>query len=269
MAFDPRQVAQRATKRALADTARSDRPSPAMGGVHVAIRGQEGQDGRPEAPDSPPVDGPQRQLVTAEALLLVRDGTDFKLPPGALVTDLARDEAAGRGIRLVRPAAAPERTHAGPLKVAVGSDHGGFPMKRELLDWVRALGHQPVDFGTTGTQAVDYPDFAAAVAEAVAAGTCDVGVCIDGAGIGSAMAANKVPGIRAANCWNIASASNAREHNYANVLCLGGPKLEAPLALEILQTFLGTPYGADRHGRRVDKITRIEERYARRTETRR
>ena len=147
----------------------------------------------------------------------------------------------------------------------MGADHGGFPLKVELLDWVRSLGHTPVDLGTTSTAAVDYPDFASAVAEAVADGICDLGVCIDGAGIGSTMAANKVPGVRAANCWDAASARNAREHNYANVLCLGGPRLERPAALEILETFLNTPWGAERHGRRVGKITRIEERYARST----
>jgi len=153
----------------------------------------------------------------------------------------------------------PERT---TLRVALGADHGGYPLKGDLIAWVRELGMLPLDLGTHGQAAVDYPDFAQAVAEAVREGRADFGVCVDGAGIGSAMAANKVPGVRAANCWDVASASNAREHNFANVLCLGGPRLAPSLALEILRTFLTTPTGAERHARRVDKITRIESRYS-------
>lgn len=153
----------------------------------------------------------------------------------------------------------PERT---TLRVALGADHGGYPLKGDLIAWVRELGMLPLDLGTHGEAAVDYPDFAQAVAEAVREGRADFGVCVDGAGIGSAMAANKVPGVRAANCWDVASASNAREHNFANVLCLGGPRLAPSLALDILRTFLTTPTGAERHARRVDKITRIESRYS-------
>ena len=107
-----------------------------------------------------------------------------------------------------------------------------------------------LDLGTHDETAVDYPDFARAVAEAVAEGRADLGVCIDGAGIGSAMTANKVPGVRAANCWDVASARNAREHNYANVLTLGGRWLSPLGASEILAAFLSTPRGEERHGRR-------------------
>ena len=277
--IDPREVARRAARRALAERARQEAGSAPGPGIHVDVRpsGTEGGTTPPHRPDagSPrAVDGPERQLVTAECLLGHRDGAEVDLPRGAIVTALARDEAARRGIRLVEPGDPCPAAPTGPLRIAVGADHGGFPLKVELLDWIRSLGHTPVDLGTTGTAAVDYPDFAGAVAEAVADGVCDLGICIDGAGIGSAMAANKVPGVRAANCWDPASARNAREHNYANVLCLGGPRLERPAALEILETFLNTPWGAERHGRRVAKITRIEERYARTprtttTETRR
>lgn len=152
------------------------------------------------------------------------------------------------------------------LVVAVGSDHGGFEAKRLVLDWLREAGHRPLDLGTHDARPCDYPDFALAVALAVSEGRARFGVCLDGAGIGSAMAANKVPGIRAANGTSPAHARNAREHNYANVLTLGARLLE-PLALrEILLAFLSTPEGEARHGARVAKIDAIERRFARRTE---
>ena len=187
---------------------------------------------------------------------------------GAAITDMAFDEASRRGITL-RGAIGhsgdpiPDSRESGPLRIAIGADHGGYALKCDLIDWIRDLGHLPIDLGCHGESAVDYPDFAEAVADAVADGRCSLGVCIDGAGIGSTMAANKVPGIRAANCYDIASAQNAREHNYANVLCLGGPRIAPSAALEILRAFLTTPWGAERHGRRVEKITRIEQRHAR------
>lgn len=152
------------------------------------------------------------------------------------------------------------------LVVAVGSDHGGYEAKRLVLDWLREAGHRPLDLGTHDARPCDYPDFALAVALAVSEGRARFGVCLDGAGIGSAMAANKVPGIRAANGTSPAHARNAREHNYANVLTLGARLLE-PLALrEILMAFLSTPEGEARHGARVAKIDAIERRFARRNE---
>jgi ribose 5-phosphate isomerase B len=110
---------------------------------------------------------------------------------------------------------------------------------------------------------VDYPDFAHVVARLVASGACASGIVIDGAGIGSAMAANKVPGVRAANAHDTSMARNAREHNYANVLTLGARMIGEGLALEIVDIFLATPWGAERHGKRVAKITDIEQRYSR------
>jgi len=124
-------------------------------------------------------------------------------------------------------------------------------------------GYGVTDCGTNGPDAVDYPDFAHVVARLVATGACASGIVIDGAGIGSAMAANKVPGVRAANAHDTSMARNAREHNYANVLTLGARMIGEGLALEIVDTFLATPWGAERHGRRVAKITDIEQRYSR------
>ena len=117
------------------------------------------------------------------------------------------------------------------------------------------------DCGTSSADAVDYPDFAHVVARLVATGACDVGIVIDGAGIGSAMAANKVPGVRAANAHDTSMARNAREHNYANVLTLGARMIGEGMALEVTDMFLATPWGAERHGKRVAKISQIEQQY--------
>ena len=151
---------------------------------------------------------------------------------------------------------------AGPKTVAIGADHGGFALKSVLVKHLADNGFGVTDCGTNGPDAVDYPDFAHVVARLVASGACAYGIVIDGAGIGSAMAANKVPGVRAANAHDTSMARNAREHNYANVLTLGARMIGEGLALEIVDTFLGTPWGAERHGRRVAKITDIEQRYS-------
>jgi len=145
--------------------------------------------------------------------------------------------------------------------IAVGCDHGGFRLKQLLVEHLHTAGVRVEDCGTDGTDAVDYPDFAHVVARLVASGACATGIVIDGAGIGSAMTANKVPGVRAANAHDTSMARNAREHNYANVLTLGARMIGEGLALEIVDTFLATPWGAERHGRRVTKITRIEQQY--------
>ena len=147
--------------------------------------------------------------------------------------------------------------------VAVGADHGGYPLKQVLIKALTEKGYGVTDCGTSSTTAVDYPDFAHVVARLIASGGCAVGIVIDGAGIGSAMAANKVPGVRAANAHDTSMARNAREHNYANVLTLGARMIGEGLALEIVETFLATPWGADRHGKRVAKITEIEHGYSR------
>ncbi len=149
-------------------------------------------------------------------------------------------------------------------RIAIAADHGGWELKEDLRRFLMEAAHQVIDFGTHGPQAVDYPDFALQVAEAVAGGLFEVGVVVDGAGIGSCIAANKVPGVRAALCYDLSTARNAREHNYANVLTLGAGLVGRNLARQIVQEFLATPWGAERHGRRVAKITAIEAKYARR-----
>ncbi len=145
--------------------------------------------------------------------------------------------------------------------IAIGADHGGVALKAVLVKHLTEKGFGVTDCGTNRTEAVDYPDFAHVVARLVSTGACATGIVIDGAGIGSAMAANKVPGVRAANAHDTSMARNAREHNYANVLTLGARMIGEGLALEIVDTFLATPWGAERHGRRVAKITQIEQQY--------
>jgi ribose 5-phosphate isomerase B len=126
------------------------------------------------------------------------------------------------------------------------------------------LGHEVVDCGTSGTEAVDYPDFALAVAELVSQGRAWRGILVDGAGIGSCMAANKVPGVRAAMCYDQSTAVNSREHNDANVLTLGAGLIGETLARQIVKTWLETPFGGGRHARRVEKIMETERRFLRR-----
>jgi ribose 5-phosphate isomerase B len=145
--------------------------------------------------------------------------------------------------------------------LAMGADHGGFHLKERLAADLRDQGYTVRDCGTRSTDPVDYPDIAHAVAEKVATGECQLGIVIDGAGIGSAMAANKVPGIRAATCWDVSSARNSREHNHANVLALGAGLLGENLAREIVVAWLATSPGAARHARRVAKIGQLEARY--------
>jgi ribose 5-phosphate isomerase B len=146
--------------------------------------------------------------------------------------------------------------------VAIGTDHGGVDLKGILKQDLISLGYKVIDIGTHTTNTVDYPDIARQVAELVAKGQAWRGVVIDGAGIGSCMAANKVPGVRAAMCYDYATAVNSREHNNANVLTLGAGMLEVNLAQRILKTWLGTAFGGGRHAKRVDKITAIEKSYA-------
>ena len=156
------------------------------------------------------------------------------------------------------PAPAPAST---AVAIAIGADHGGWQLKDAIGRVLTEAGYAVRDCGTNGPEAVDYPDIAHAVARLVADGTCRWGIVLDGAGIGSAMAANKVPGIRAANCHDLSSARNSREHNHANVLTLGARFLGEGLAIEIVRAWLGTDWAPGRHAARVDKITDLERRY--------
>ena len=147
------------------------------------------------------------------------------------------------------------------MGIALGSDHGGFELKEELKPFLEKLGHRVKDCGTSSRESVDYPPIAAAVAELVGSGTCDRGIMVDGAGIGSCVVANKVPGVRAAMCYDISTARNSREHNDTNVLTLGGRLVGSGLAQEIVRVWLETECTEERHLRRVAQIREVERKY--------
>ena len=183
---------------------------------------------------------------------------ELKITRGSIITPSAQDAIRERGIKVVElPDDQPDT--APPEKiVALGSDHGGFVLKKTLLPIFAELGLCVNDVGATSEKPVDYPDIAAQVAELVARGKATRGVIIDGAGIGSAIVANKFPGIRAALCYDKASARNSREHNDSNVLTLGGRLLTPTQAEDILRVWLSTPFAGGRHAARVQKIAEIE-----------
>jgi ribose 5-phosphate isomerase B len=156
----------------------------------------------------------------------------------------------------------PARDTSPERAIAVGADHGGYPMKERLIFKLREAGWDVVDCGTDSHDSVDYPDFAHAVAEKVSTGECRWGIIVDGAGIGSAMVANKVPGVRAALCYDVSSARNSREHNHANVLTLGAGLIGDGLAWQIVEEWLKVDWGGGRHARRVAKIDEIEQQYS-------
>jgi RpiB/LacA/LacB family sugar-phosphate isomerase len=142
--------------------------------------------------------------------------------------------------------------------IAIGGDHGGYVLKERLAFKLTETGHSVIDCGTDSTEAVDYPDIVVKVARLVASGEADIGVVVDGAGIGSCMVANKVAGVRAALCYDLSTARNAREHNHANVLSLGAALIGDGLAWQITQEFIATPFGMGRHARRVAKIDALD-----------
>ena len=200
-----------------------------------------------------------RRVITVQD---VPASGELRVPIGTIVTSSAREVAAANGVRIVElpedqlsALAPPERT------VAIGADHGGFRLKEALKPLIESLGMQVRDVGVSEDKPADYPDIAQAVAELVASGKAARGVVIDGAGIGSCMAANKVPGIRAALCYDKASARNGREHNDSNVLTLGARLLTQTQAEEVLRTWMETPFAGGRHQARVQKIMDLERKY--------
>ena len=144
------------------------------------------------------------------------------------------------------------------LRVAVGSDHGGYKGKELLKRFLGSLGYRVVDVGCHSPQSVDYPDFALAVARKVASGDCERGIMIDGAGIGSSMVCNKVRGIRAALCYDLRTVVNSREHNNANVLTLGGPLHTPDELCQMSKIWLQTRFAGGRHWPRINKMMAVE-----------
>ncbi|GAB6169217.1 ribose 5-phosphate isomerase B [Clostridium carnis] len=147
------------------------------------------------------------------------------------------------------------------MRIALGSDHGGIELRKEILNYLNLKGYEVKDFGTHTAESCDYPDYALPVAEAVANKEFDFGILVCGTGIGIGIAANKVPGIRAALCSDTFSAHATREHNDANILTLGQRVVGVGLALDIVKTFLDSKFEGDRHQGRINKIAEIEKKY--------
>jgi ribose 5-phosphate isomerase B len=211
--------------------------------------------------DRPTHDESSKSIITEDDVRDLDAGSLLRIGEGARLTPLAADIVREKGIEIVRRAG--RRGSKTSRMIAVGADHGGFKMKEELKGLLRELGHQVHDFGTDSEAPVDYPDFAYAVARSVSEGASDVGIVIDGAGVGSAMTANKVPGVRAAACYSAAVARNSREHNGANVLSLGSKTVTNAEMREIVTAWLTTEMTEDRHRKRVEKIDAIERQYRR------
>jgi len=148
------------------------------------------------------------------------------------------------------------------MRIAIGADHGGFPLNERVIEELRAAGHEIEDFGThDGSQPDDYPDYAQAVGEAVRDGRTEIGIVICGSGVGAAVAANKLRGVRAALCGDTYSGRQSREHDDCNVLCLGARVVGSELAMEIVRAFVGARFtGEERHRRRLAKVLEIEKR---------
>jgi ribose 5-phosphate isomerase B len=206
-------------------------------------------------------------LISEADARRIEPGSTVELEPGGRVTPLAADTLKARRVTVVAagtsdPSLPADLAPVSPVaRVAIGSDHTGVALKAGLIAHLRQSGRAVTDLGTTGTDPVDYPDIAGAVALAVARREADAGIVIDGAGLGSAIAANKVRGIRAAMCTTPTLARYARQHNGANVLTLGATLIDAAEANEIVDVWLSTPMNEARYLRRLLKVRRLEERF--------
>jgi ribose 5-phosphate isomerase B len=205
-------------------------------------------------------------IITESDARALEIGATVELEKGGHVTPLAKDTLAARRVT-VTPAGSSDPSLPGDLapaaeirRVAIGNDHTGIALKRALVQYLRGRAIAVTDVGTDKTDAVDYPDIAAAVARTVARGEADAGIVIDGAGIGSAIAANKIRGIRAAMCTDETIARYSREHNGANVMTLGSSLLPgSDAAIRIVDVWIGTPMREARYIRRLLKIRRLEQ----------
>jgi ribose 5-phosphate isomerase B len=216
-----------------------------------------------------------KRIVVSEQTVreeIARGSVRMFVPNDAVVTALAAELAASRGVTIVCQDAAtastdprhgPAASTATGMRVAIGSDHGGFALKKAMVEFLLSLGAQPIDIGTTSEDPCDYPDFAYLVARTVVDGKAEIGIMIDGAGIGSCMVVNKVPGIRGACCAHEFTARNAREHNNANILTLGSRVVGLEVAKGIVRTFVETMFAGGRHEVRVNKIMDVERKFFR------
>ena len=199
-----------------------------------------------------------KNLITETDLRGMENNSRLRIAENARFTPLAADLIQEKNIQIIKKSA--RQSYSKIKTIAIGADHGGFETKEKLKTFLSEMNFQIRDFGTNSAEAVDYPDFAVAVAEAVANKQVDIGIMIDGAGIGSAMTANKIAGVRAAACYNVALAKNSREHNGANVLTLGSAQNSFAELCEIVKAFLSNDLTEERHQKRVAKIEAVERR---------
>src|SRR5215212_3869588 len=201
-------------------------------------------------------------LTQSSLTKIIKPMTDISESEIHEIVQKVVDKALGSPARVpVSAAPAPQAVPSGKKVVAIGADHGGYELKEALKPELKTLGFDVNDMGTNSKDAVDYPDFAHAVAQAVGTGKAWRGIMIDGAGIGSCIVANKVPGVRAGMAYDYSSAVNSREHNDTNVLTLGAGLIGLNLAKQIVKTWLTTEFAGGRHTSRVDKIKSVEKKY--------
>jgi ribose 5-phosphate isomerase B len=204
------------------------------------------------------------QMIAEADARVIEYGSTVMLVAGGHITPLAADTLKARRVSIIRETGDSEHASLAPRAdirtVAVGGDHTSLNLKAAIVAHLRGRGLAVHDLGTETSEPVDYPDTAGAVAVQVARGEADAGIAIDGAGLGSAIAANKVDGVRAAMCVDRTLARYAREHNGANVLALGSTLVTTPDALDIVDTFLGTPMREPRYIRRLAKVRELERR---------
>lgn len=202
-----------------------------------------------------------KRILTGEDVRAIPEGGVLDVAPGVRFTDIAREWIERNGIRVVERD--PDRSRPEPVRLAIGSDHGGLDLKDALKAYLRETLTTFIDCGTHSKDAVDYPDIAAAVSHQVVLGHARQGIVIDGAGIGSAIAANKIPGIRAGACYDVSGASNAREHNDINIMTLGASLMPPERLREVVRVFLSANHTEPRHRRRVGKIIELENKHYR------
>ena len=235
----------------------ANQSSPATGTVeHVVVNSLQDKLGKEFDRDES-----AKSLITEDDLRGLEPGSKVRIADNARLTSLAEDIVKDRQIELIRKES--RKSSVKVRSVAIGADHGGFEMKEQLKNYLAGTGLNIRDFGTESKEAVDYPDFAHAVAKAVGGGQAEAGIIIDGAGIGSAMTANKVPNVRAAACYSVGLAKNSREHNGANVLTLGAGQNSFDEVKAIVDAFLSADISEERHKKRVGKIDNIDKQYRR------
>jgi ribose 5-phosphate isomerase B len=206
-------------------------------------------------------------IITEADARSIEPGSTVELEPGGHVTPLARDTLAARRVTVVPagstdPTLPPDLAPVSPIvRVAIGADHTGVTLKAAIVNHLRRAGTRVTDHGTDGPERVDYPDIAASVGTAVARGEADAGIVIDAGGVASAIAANKIRGVRAAMCGDQTIARHARANAGANVLTLGATLVDAPEAIAIVDAWMSTSMREARYIRRLQKVRRLEDRF--------